>query len=364
MKKRIWIPLVFINMLLIAGLLAAFFVIVASPFHPWDKLYVFQSNAERIALRLRPGDTQRASFAVDLAERRLADLAMATNPAQIQAAGVAFDVAMQDVADTLEKADSESLEDLYTRLRIMLMQTKIIIEKIDPYINVEIVDLLYARVQLTIDLHDREQIKNAWAARVPPQAIPFLGDGFTVADHTTYRLDGHYVVECLSCHKNGIYKGTPVECEQCHDAPKSRPQLGSSRRSSFISFMEISLDGPAEHYVGKCSECHTTYSWEAVAFDHQYYDGCLGCHENDLPELYVRPDFSVKLPHYDGECYVCHQDTSDWTVADFPHGGEEYQNCLSCHDSETPGNHYTDFSCLVCHQVESWYQLAFDHEGM
>ena len=364
MKKRIRIPLVFINMLLIAGLLAAFFVIVASPFHPWDKLYVFQSNAERIALRLRPGDTQRASFAVDLAERRLADLAMAANPAQIQAAGVAFDVAMQDVADVLEKADFKSSEELYTRLRIMLMQTKIIIEKIDPYINVEIVDLLYAKVQLSIDLQDREQIRNAWASTVPPQAIPFLGDGFTVADHTTYRLDGHYKVECLACHDDGIYKGTHTECDQCHEAPKSQPRLGNNRRTMFVSLVDFSLEGFEDHYVGKCSECHTTYSWEPVAFDHQYYEGCLGCHENDLPELYVRPDFSVKLPHYDGECFACHQDTSDWSVADYPHSEDNFEACLGCHEFETPDDHYPDFTCLACHQVENWDQLAFDHDGM
>jgi hypothetical protein len=49
-------------------------------------------------------------------------------------------------------------------------------------------------------------------------------EGWTPAtfDHnlSAFKLDGaHANVECESCHKNGVYKGTPKECVACHAEP-------------------------------------------------------------------------------------------------------------------------------------------------
>lgn len=118
-------------------------------------------------------------------------------------------------------------------------------------------------------------------------------DGATF-DHnqTDFPLTGaHGSVNCLECHVNGQYAGTPTDCFFCHEADYNRTQNPNHAAAGF----------PLE-----CAACHTTFNWDAQ-FNH---DG-----------LY--------FPIYSGR----HRD--------------EWNRCGDCH---TDPNNYAVFSCIICHE--------------
>ncbi|HKZ44342.1 MAG TPA: cytochrome c3 family protein [Anaerolineales bacterium] len=61
-------------------------------------------------------------------------------------------------------------------------------------------------------------------------------------DQFSFKLTGkHREVSCSGCHVNGVYQGTPTECESCHKPP-------------------IEHDGGLST---NCDQCHTTQNWDA-----------------------------------------------------------------------------------------------------
>ena len=91
-------------------------------------------------------------------------------------------------------------------------------------------------------------------------------------DHasTGFRLDGgHLRAPCESCHRNGIFRGTPRACAICH----SRGGLGMAEGM------------PPSHVPvsATCSSCHSTIAWTPANFRHRADQGvttgdCGSCH--------------------------------------------------------------------------------------
>jgi hypothetical protein len=110
-------------------------------------------------------------------------------------------------------------------------------------------------------------------------------------DHNlaAFKLTGAHVnVKCTECHVNGVFKGIPQNCADCHAEPAFHAGL----------FAGMS-----------CDQCHTTTSWVPASFNLQH-PGICG--ENAC------------INHEGATCRDCHTNSlSTYT-------------CLKCHDSNNP----------------------------
>ena len=112
-------------------------------------------------------------------------------------------------------------------------------------------------------------------------------------DHNlvSFRLTGAHVnVRCTDCHIDGMFKGTPTYCAACHADPAFHAGL----------------------FAGMgCNECHNTSTWSGGSFNLPHP---AACGEKDC------------IDHEDASCRDCH--TSSLSTF----------TCLSCHDSNNPGD--------------------------
>ena len=123
-------------------------------------------------------------------------------------------------------------------------------------------------------------------------------------DHSksAFPLTGaHLKVTCAQCHANGVFKGTPTQCVNCHAEPAyHRGVLGTD-----------------------CKTCHTTSAWQPASFNgahafplrHGGANSCRQCHPSTLGAY---------------DCFSCHQKANMVSR----HAGEginDISNCVRCH---------------------------------
>jgi hypothetical protein len=161
-------------------------------------------------------------------------------------------------------------------------------------------------------------------------------------------MDKHAGLNCDSCHKNGIYKGTPKDCQSCHAKDDiHNGQLGIN-----------------------CSICHVPSAWNNSTFDHNSsafpLTGehtklvCTQCHQSmqykiptDCASCHIEPVFHAGM--FGTNCEQCHN-SSGWSSAVFsgPHPVELGQNLLDHHGATCRTCHTTtvnEFTCLACHKT-------------
>jgi hypothetical protein len=361
MKKKALIPFIAFNLLIILALAGMFVLSEAYPLHPGDSLYRLQHIAEQWRLRLTAGEPGRALVALDLAERRLDDLAQATGPRHTNAAAVAFDRALDQAAQRVQACPQPQQAQLQEDLTALLDRAKSVLAGRLPAANVALATLQRKVLALQDGYAPGEVIA------VPPEPvelsraepIPFLGQDI---DHTLWPLTGgHDGLDCSDCHQTGIYAGTPDLCQDCHDLPDS--------------------DLYPDHFEGDCLDCHLVDSWEPSYFDHAAILDCQSCHQDDSPsDHYARANDTWWLldilssrqtvpmqgslldqRHYD-RCADCHTSTEDWDQIAFDHFG--FTDCLSCHLLEGDlASHYPG-QCSLCHTTDNWHPLAFEHASV
>lgn len=116
-------------------------------------------------------------------------------------------------------------------------------------------------------------------------------------DHQTtgFRLEGtHRMAECESCHIDGIFVGTPMQCDGCH---------------SQASRIQATWQPPRHLPVSnRCDSCHRSFSWVPVMrFDHLEAQGrCSSCHNNRI--IAGQPPQHIVTS---AECDGCHN-TRAW----------------------------------------------------
>jgi hypothetical protein len=170
-------------------------------------------------------------------------------------------------------------------------------------------------------------------------------------DHftTAFRLDGaHQFAACESCHVDGQFAGTPVECAGCH-TQGSRVQATAK---------------PAQHHLAtaQCDSCHRTAAWVPVArVDHlEVLGACQSCHDN--VRAMGKPANHIPAGN---QCDDCHR-TSAWPLAVFSHSGIT-SGCFGCHNGTfaitKPPNHIPATNvCEDCHNVVAFSSVArVDH---
>ncbi len=147
--------------------------------------------------------------------------------------------------------------------------------------------------------------------------------GFHLA--TNFPLIGrHLSVGCAQCHWNGVTKGTPTQCYDCHWV----------RRHDDRYFTRLG---------SQCQDCHRPISWTAVSWDHGAATG-----------------MQLSGVHRALGCEACHQDRQFVDLG---------RTCYSCHAADynatTNPNHIAagfPTTCDTCHSAAaSTWNTSFNH---
>ena len=177
--------------------------------------------------------------------------------------------------------------------------------------------------------------------------LTVLDSGDFPHDATGFSLQGaHAEVACESCHINGQFKGTPMDCNSCHQQD----------------------DAHAGRFGTDCAACHNPSDWKDASFDHNLSAfpltgrhaelACEQCHASGqfaglstaCVSCHAEPDFHAGL--FGTDCAACHSTTA-WTPAQFNgqhtfplnHGGGA--TCATCHPAG-----FTTYTCYGCHEHE------------
>lgn len=195
------------------------------------------------------------------------------------------------------------------------------------------------------DVHKGQFGRDCGACHKPTKWLDVTFDHNT----TAFPLIGeHTNLACNSCHRNGVFKGTPKECYSCHAKDDyHNGQLG-----------EV------------CSTCHVPTGWNNVVFDHNTSAfpltgkhselACSQCHQSgqykipvDCVSCHSEPAFHTGA--FGTNCMQCHT-TTGWSPATFigEHPIELGQNLLDHHGATCKTCHTTtvnEFTCLACHKT-------------
>jgi hypothetical protein len=196
----------------------------------------------------------------------------------------------------------------------------------------------------------------------------------------THELEGrHKQVECLTCHIDGAFQGTALECVACHQ----------------------DRDAHAGQFGRDCAQCHLPEGWTQVVSDHaptttfpltgaHTRADCVQCHPSDA---YAGTPQDCVVCHaaddrhggqFGQDCAQCHS-TAGWPGASFDHaltafqltgahngaacvqchGGNVYagtpQNCVACHAADDRHGGQFGPDCAQCHTTAGWPGASFDH---
>jgi len=158
-------------------------------------------------------------------------------------------------------------------------------------------------------------------------------------DHldTGFPLSGkHSNTACDSCHLDGKFKGTPNECDLCHNA-----KMAKGKSPSHIASND------------ECDDCHTTSNFSKATVDHGSVIGvCTYCHKT-TPSGHIATTTTM--------CDDCHS-TFAWTPAMFDHNSV-VSGCKDCHVKSQGHVEPTSKNCEECHSVTTW-KTKFDHSNI
>ena len=217
-------------------------------------------------------------------------------------------------------------------------------------------------------------------------------------------LGKHRSVECLKCHKTEIVNGKTVQrftglkfdnctachkdvhnnkfgqnCKECHteesfffhkgmkafDHDKTNYKLlGKHKLVDCKECHKTTLTAPLKY--NKCTDCHKDY--HKKEFDKNGISpDCNQCHNNNgfTPSTYTiekhnASNFKLEGAHLATSCMACHKKQKDWTFVKMG------KNCVDCHKNEhkgfIPEKYFPKENCTLCHNVNSWKTVSFDHD--
>ena len=213
----------------------------------------------------------------------------------------------------------------------------------------------------------------------------------------------HATVECGKCHKittkNGKefqeFKGIPyTNCTSCHtDVHKNQfgqdcRQCHSEESFHIVKGMDhfdhnktnFQLQG--KHQAVNCKACHKTNLTDPLK-----YALCMDCHpdyhNNQFIRDGVKPDcsachstagfagssytleqhntgnFKLEGAHMATPCFACHKKEEKWN---FRNIGLRCNEChKDIHQSFLDAKYYPEANCTICHNVNTWHEVNFDH---
>jgi hypothetical protein len=193
------------------------------------------------------------------------------------------------------------------------------------------------------------------------------GAGFSHA--AIFPLVGvHATVECQTCHRQNVYRGTPRDCVGCHEADYQATADPNHAAAGFPMTCEAchrpsdsvwsggrGFDHAAvfalvgAHTSQTCGACHQNNVYQGTPRD------CVGCHRD---EYVATRNPNHVVANFPMTCENCHRATAaQWTGGAFNHnsvftlvGVHALQDCAACHrDNVFQG---TPRSCVGCHRDE------------
>jgi len=220
--KKIIALLIGFNLVIIAIVLGLLYMTEIYPFNPGDPLYPVQATAETWRLRITTRGEEQTDMAINLAERRLADVARADTPGKIDSAVLAFDQAIDlAILYVQDLEDSPEHQDLYfPQFNNLLVKSRLVLTALEKNTTTDTIPGILSKIEDLIEtappIYPDEIIESDYAGPAVIEAAPvsFLGQEL---DHDVYPLIGkHQAVDCIYCHPSGEYVNTPTECQECH----------------------------------------------------------------------------------------------------------------------------------------------------
>jgi hypothetical protein len=198
-----------------------------------------------------------------------------------------------------------------------------------------------------------------------PERWPLISRAFHKAG--LFPLEGrHLAVPCAGCHINGVTRGTPNTCYDCHwvrrqDDP-NQTRLGTQCESCHrpTSWTAITWSH-AERTGFSLGATHRTLGCESCHKDRRFLGGAMACSSCHLDEYQKALQPNHAAAGFPATCEVCHQPShTSWTQAAFRHtsfpliGAHGAQPCSNCHKANVYAG--TPRDCVGCHTTA--YQKA------
>ena len=218
--------------------------------------------------------------------------------------------------------------------------------------------------------YDRSATPNHAAAGFPTACEschkPTDSSWKTSFDHNRiYLLVGlHATQACTACHKNNIYKGTPISCVGCHRTNYDRTtnpnhaaagfattceschRAGDSVWRGAVNHSTFALVGL--HATQACTACHKNNIYKGTPRD------CIGCHRTNYDRT-TNPNHAAA--GFPTACESCHRATDATWTATFNHaavfplvGLHSTQACTACHKNNVYKG--TPRDCVGCHRTD------------
>lgn len=240
------------------------------------------------------------------------------------------------------------------------------------------------------DCHNFNSFKNATGFDHSKTHFPLLGKHKTVECIDCHKVQiingkkfqnftGLAFANCTACHKDVHENKFGQDCKKCHteesfffhkgmkafDHDKTNFKLlGKHKQVDCKECHKKSLTAALKH--DKCKDCHKDYHKGEFTQKNVQQD-CSVCHNNDgfSPSTFTiethNKKFKLEGAHLASSCVVCHKkDGKNWT---FRKMGER---CVDCHKNEHKGFIEDKFmpneDCRLCHNVENWKKVTFDHD--
>jgi nitrate/TMAO reductase-like tetraheme cytochrome c subunit len=237
--------------------------------------------------------------------------------------------------------------------------------------------------------HGFESFKNVTGFDHNTTKFPLLGKHkIVVCDkcHKSTIVDGKAVRQlvgiefsnCTSCHKDVHENKFGQNCKQCHTEESFHTIKGVSNFDH--SKTDFKLVG--KHQFVACKSCHITNLTNPIKFDrctncHTDYHkfefvkngiapDCNQCHTNNgfsenlfTVEKHNVSNFKLEGAHLATPCIFCHKKQERWAFRKIGLA------CADCHQNIHKGiiqeKYYPDNKCTVCHNVNDWKTISFDH---
>ena len=177
--------------------------------------------------------------------------------------------------------------------------------------------------------------------------------------HPAFLLDGSHLSTgkcstCSTCHRGGVFMGTPRSCVTCHNGDPVRTTV--SRSASHIPTALL-----------ECNSCHNTTSFMSNAnMNHTSVSGqrCDTCHNGSYTAYGARSKTPTHIATT-GDCNTCHSYTK-WDVSHADLHANITTGCVSCHNGTTAvgkssysaGHPVTSDNCELCHSINNQFKCA------
>jgi hypothetical protein len=187
--------------------------------------------------------------------------------------------------------------------------------------------------------------------------------------HPNFILDGSHLSTgkcstCASCHKSGVFIGTPKNCVACHNGDPLRTTV--SRSANHIPTVLL-----------ECNNCHNTTSFTTTwSMNHSVVNNiaCSTCHSGTYASVYnamAKPTNHVVTTAECGACHMTPANGSSFPVTawdtvshDSIHAGVT-TGCVNCHNNVIAkgkawysAHPVTSDQCETCHSTAAAFKCA------